>query len=188
VSNVNAAAFSFQITPHECDDFVPDNSTLTVNTTSTTLFYGAAGTAYTQADFFAALANGNIADVEGTVANGVVTATSVKLAGQGDSGGGEGGDGDFVRAEGASSALSSTANTFTVTLSEWEGFFGQSQLKVTVTFTSTTEWRQNGQLLSETAAEALLSQGALVNVRGTYDPVSQQITAAKVNFPSGSGG
>jgi hypothetical protein len=199
VSNVDATAFTFQIAPHDCDDYVPTHSLLTVNTSSTTMFYGLAGTTYTQADFFAALAAGQIAKVEGTVSNGTVTATSVTLlAPLSSSGGNPGGDGgnggnppvsaELVRIGGPTSALDTTASTFTISKTEWEGFFGQTVKTETVLYSTNTVWKQNGQVITATAAQALIGSGAQASVLGTIDAtVTGQIDAVRVNFGSANG-
>jgi hypothetical protein len=185
VSNVDTTADTFTITPHDCDRYIPTQSTLTVNVTANTTYHGAAGTVYTVTDFFTALQNGMKVIVTGSVSAGVVTATDIAILGGTSDSGGDGhggGSANLARVSGVSGSLDATAGTFTVTKQFWEGFFGQLTATVTVAFNSSTVWSLDGTTI--TAAAAASDIGMNVTVRGAYDPTTKQITAVKVEFHS----
>lgn len=188
VSNISTGAFTFNVSADDCERFVPDNSTLPVTTSSTTTFYDASGATTDQATFFSEIQNGTVVRVAGTLSSGSFAATSVWLVSGGNStsgtGEGEGNNHSHVKVSGTPSALNTTASTFTVSSQEWEGFWGHANLSVTVVYNSSTTWSQNGTSIDQATALGLIGSGTKVQVRGSIDPTTNQITATKISFNS----
>lgn len=141
---VNAGAGTFDVTVSGCHGFLPSGKVVHVVTTDATKFRASHGVTLTKDEFYAALATATNVEVEGAYddATQTITASHAKIEDSDDGSGGGGGGGGHHEAEakGSSSAIDAVAGSFTLTLSEWEGFTSQVGSTVSVTTSGTTQF------------------------------------------------
>jgi hypothetical protein len=175
-SNPNEAAGTFSLTIREADDFVPDVSVITVQTSANTVFFAHSGLSLTKAEFFAAMANATEVEVEGTYNPATDTFTAVKAKiedGEGDE--------DPSEVEGPVSNVNAGALTFSITAQEIEGLNVAPGSVLNVQTTAATTFRDlNGTTISGGTFFAALANGARVEVEGSYD--GSVFHAVKVHF------
>ena len=145
-------------------------STVTVVTSASTAIYGA-GT----------LANGASVAVSGTLDTTTqnLVATQIEVCPTAGSGSANGAPPDFTspRASGSATVLNPAAGTFTLTVTDADGFTpGQTTLNV-VTTSSTQYYADGGLTETETAFFTALAATPAVEAVGTYDAPSNTLTA-----------
>jgi hypothetical protein len=167
-SALNAGAGTFTITTGQCGGFLPSNSTVNIVTTGSTIFRLRGGVTTTSTDWYAQAATATLVEAEGTYNAGTNTLTATKVKIEDGQGGGNGGD---AEAKGSASNLNAEAKTFTLGLSEWEGFNATLGQSITVN-TSNAQYK-NGSNQTVNAATwyfALSSApaGTRVKVEGSF--------------------
>ncbi len=195
VTASDATAGTLTLSIDEAEDFLPANTSLSVTTSSTTLFFASSGMSMTQAQFFAALTSTTHVEVGGTYSAGAMAANFVRIeegsnggSGGGGDGGGDNGGGDHhheAGIQGTASAFDPVGLTATIVVSEWEGVTLTQGASVNVAFTAQTEFKANGQTYSPTDFAALLTSTSVLRVQGTYDTTTSILTADKVHLGSG---
>jgi hypothetical protein len=175
-SNLNEAAGTFTLTIREADDFVPDQTTITVATTANTVFFAHSGLSMTKAAFFAALATATEVEVEGTYDAATHTFTAVKAKIED----GEGDD-DPAEAKGPISNINAGALSFSLAAQQFEGMNVSAGTVIVVQATNATNFRNaNGDDVSAATFFGALSNGVTLEVEGTWD--GSVFHAVKVKF------
>jgi hypothetical protein len=137
-------------------------------TTGSTIFRLRGGVTTTSTDWYAQAATATLVEAEGTYDAGTNTLTATKVKIEDGQGGGNGGD---AEAKGSASNLDAEGKTFTLGLSEWEGFNATLGQSITVN-TSNAQYK-NGSNQTVNAAtwySALSSApaGTRVKVEGSF--------------------
>lgn len=138
VTAFDATAGTFVIEIAQACGFVPKQTTVDVTTTVSTVFRTDRGVFVTKDEFFAAMAVGKIVEAEGTYNPATNSLLALRCKFDDDLGGG---GLDEAEGKGAVTDADAVAGTFSVTLSEWEGFAGQVGMKVNVVTTTNTVYK-----------------------------------------------
>ncbi len=173
-SNIDTSAFTFVVTIAEAEDFTPSSTTVNIATNSSTVFAAHCGSTMTQADFFAALANGSQVEVAGTYdsASNTITAARVRLED-----GGDGGDHNS-QVQGPSSNIVAAAGTLDITVHEWEGANLSSGATVHVVTGPSTVFNEGA--MNQAQWFAALVSGQSVEAEGTFDASTSTLTATSI--------
>lgn len=169
---------TFTMSVGRCDGFVPGATTITVNTSATTIFMSDSGVTLTHDDFYAALAAGSVAEAEGTYDPTTQTLTATKVKVEDESEGESSSHHARAQVQGTVSNIDATAKTFSLTVAEWEGTQLTAGTVLSVVVTDTTVLR-NVDL-------ATLTAGSTLEVRGTLSGAT--LTATKIKSEGESGG
>ncbi|OWU65377.1 MAG: hypothetical protein CBB60_005010 [Armatimonadetes bacterium Cent15-Ar3] len=167
-SNIVELSNSFDVAPKYTRGFAPQGEKVSVVTNSTTTrFRGNHGSTLTSAQFYAALtaAGANaVVEVEGVYSSSTntITAKSVHIENESELGGDE--------AKGTSSVPDAEAGTFSIQISEHEGFDAPESGLVPVKVSSATQYKNtNGNSMTKAAFfEALAAGSKVVKVEGIY--------------------
>ncbi len=144
--------------------------TLSVTTTAATTLYGAA-----------ALANGSIVEVTGTLdtTSGTLVATAVEVRPSTDPAAETAGQ-CAPNVFGTASALDAAAGTFTVTVSRVRGFTPTTTTVKVITSASSVYRADAGSTQTQAAFFTALASTPNVSVTGTYDAATNTLTAASL--------
>lgn len=175
-SSIDKTLFTFVVTIDEAHGFQPSATTVNVVTNSSTVFFVHDGASLSQADFFAALADGNSVHVAGSydAASNTLTATRVRLED------GDGGDDHHSDVEGPSSNALPDPGTLDITAHEWEGMNIASGTVVHVVTNASTQF--NDGAMTSAQWFAALAAGQAVEAEGNFDSASSTLTALKIKF------
>jgi len=168
--DVNKPAGTFKVKVRQASGFVPKEAVILVTTSANTVFRSRHGVRMTAEEFFAALPTAADVELEGTY-NGdtnVFAAAKAKLDDDDDNGGGGGGGGHEAEAKGSVSLADPNAGTFSLTLSEWEGFNGSAGMKVDVTTNAQTEFlNKSGDVVDKAVFFAQIALTGKAEVKGS---------------------
>lgn len=184
VGTVDTSAHTFLLTLEEAEHFMPNADTITVATTTETVFVDRGGVTMTQDEFYTWLtSNANAAtvvvEVEGSYNADTKTfnATQVKVETGDDSGGTH-----ESEVGGTVSNLDTTAHTFTVTVNHFEGEMLHVGDTLTVTVDdSTAYYGSHHTTLTRDEFFAQVSNSATVEVRGTLSGTTLLATSIKLD-------
>ena len=166
-----------------CNGFMPMLTSLTVNVDPSTVFFDSSGVTDTEAQFYSSLTTGtSMVQVEGTISGSVMTASAIQVLPSGTS------DDHLVAARGTVSNISTTNDTFSLTIDRWEGRHIHKGATISVVTDSNTQFAVNGVVQTAASFFATLPEGSTVNVRGTYDTTTSTLTAAIVTQGSADTG
>ncbi len=148
-----------------------DQATVTVVTTAQTVISNCG----TNAPL--ALANGIHVKVKGTfsVAQNAIVADSIHLKSDGD-------EDDQPQADGAVSLINIAAGTFTLTIHDADHFVPSATTVNVVTDANTIFTSQTGSTVTASVFLTALVDGTALQVEGTFDPVTNTLTATQVHF------
>jgi len=181
VTAFDPVANTITVAVHDCDEFQPTSTSLTINVDANTLFFGPTGVTDTHDQFFAALvANTSKVYAIGNLNGSTFTATKIEI--QGD------GSGHELAVHGPASNVNATAFTFDVTASQSEGDdeVGSTTVLHVVT-NSNTKFVNSGQLVDQPTFFNSLSTQSNVMVRGSLDKSTMTLTAELVGNGSSDG-
>ena len=164
-----APAFAFTLTQHE-------GGTFQVTTDANTSIFNSNGSPSP------ALANGKRVEVRGTFnkTSNSLLATSIKIE--------DAQEQDRPEAKGAPSNPNASAGTFTITLGQAEHFVPTGSTVNIVTTAQTMFRSVHGQTIDAKTFYGALSTAAMVEVEGTYDSVTNTLTAVKARVEEQGGG
>ncbi len=169
VTNLNLAANVMTLTNiREVENFTPQGSTVTVLWTNSTVFRRS-GDIVTE-EF---LKNFNIAEAKGSynVATNTLTATRITLEDENGPGQGE------AECKGTAANVNLAGDQMTLNnITQIFGFTPPPGLSITVVWNAGTVFR-NGNTI---ATEAIVSNGGFYEVKGTYNPATQTLTAERI--------
>lgn len=163
-SNIAAVAGTFDVLPKFTRGFVPQGEKVSVVTNGTTRYRGRRGVTLTQAEFFTALTNAGtdaVVEVEGAYSstNNTLTAKSVHIENEVELGG--------VEAQGTASAPDVEVGSFSLTISESEGFTPPNATMTVKVSSITTYKSATGASMTKAGFfEALRASGTVVKVHG----------------------
>ena len=174
----------------EARGFVPKGTSLVIDVSDSTHYFGNHGTVVSRASFMSALTTTTHVAAEGSIdsASGHLVARSIKLADGEEGGGGNdgngggteggGGHGDGAIIIGAESAFVPTETHFTVTVRDWELITTSVGTKFTVRYNASTLWFRHDQPVSLSTLTDRLQAGAPVLAKGTLDPANPNVLNA----------
>lgn len=171
-----------------CENQLPTTTTIRIDYADTALFFGNRGTKYTVAEFEAALANDAYIAAQGTLVDGVLTASKIQLEAGGDRGDDDRDKPGRADIFGAPASVDATAGTFKVKANRWEGVPPMASVEISVKTDDKTQYGVNGKQGTAADAYAELAKGTLVYVTGEYDPATKVLLAKGVKVGSGGGG
>lgn len=174
VSLIDTNAFTFALTVDEAHHFTPAQDTINVTTTADTVFTSHHGGTMTQADFFAALADGLKVQVLGSYDANTNTfaATRVRLDDEH-----QGGDHNSQVA-GPASNINANAFTLDITAHDWEGMNIPHDQVVHIVTDGNTEY---GDGMSAADFFAALTANQVVQAEGSYDSGTSTLTAKSLH-------
>lgn len=175
-SNIDANAGTLTVDATRTHHFQPNQSTVDVVTTQSTVYFSHGGLSLTKAEFFAALANGQEVEAEGTYDSGTNTLTARKLKLED----GEGEHGHEAEIKGPVSSLNAQAQTFDVNAIQWEGITLGSNHLIHVTVTGDTRYEHDNMTAQQFFAA--LSNGSFLEVEGFFDAETNTLVAKKMQF------
>ncbi|MBS1703221.1 MAG: DUF4382 domain-containing protein [Armatimonadetes bacterium] len=165
-SNGDALAQTFTLTPKCVHGFVPQGDSLTVSTSDTTKYRGHHGSMLTEAQFYEALAaagDNAVVDAEGTYDSGsnTLTAKSVHIENETEV--------DHAEAQGTVTAADLTTGTFTLTVSESDGFANNSDTLSVVVSVDALFTNNEGHIMTEADFfAALASPTQRIKIKGSF--------------------
>lgn len=160
-SNIGTSTFDVAI--HEARGFQPRQTSVTVEVGTNTRFFSDGGIPMTQADFFAALATAQRVEAEGTYLAGTnrLVASKVKLEDENEE--------HEAEAKGTPGSIDATARTFSITLTEWNGFSGSVGAILSVQMGAEATYRDHqGNSIDAAAFFAALASSPSVEAEGRY--------------------
>ncbi|MCO5295971.1 MAG: DUF4382 domain-containing protein [Fimbriimonadaceae bacterium] len=160
-SNIGESTFDVAI--REAHGFQPRQDHVTVEVGANTRFFSHSGLPMTQADFLAALATAQRVEAEGTYLNGTnrLVARKVKLDGENHE--------HEAEAKGAPGSINAAEHTFSITLSEWNGFSGSVGAILPVEMDQDATYRdQGGNTVDAETFFAALASAPSVEAEGHY--------------------
>lgn len=173
--NTTAATLSVQVTEWEGFAFTL-GGVLPITTTGSTSYRDSSGSSMNQTQFFSALVLNSSVKVEGTFANGSMTAKRLEFRSSGSGGGG-----GQHEAKGYVSSPNVGAGTFTLDLFSWFGFGGSFGMDMNVTMLSTATYRDgDGNPVTKEQFFALLVAGSAAEVEGTATGTNFSGVKAKI--------
>ena len=159
-------AQTFTLAPKCTRGFAPQGATITVSTSSTTVYHGAHGATLTETQFYTALAGAGAnatAEARGTfdAASNTLTATSVSIESESDMGDAE--------AQGTASAGDSVAGTFQLTATQTHGFTAPGG-PISVTLASDVQIRgsHDTHLTNSDFFTAIAAGSVKVQIQGSF--------------------
>lgn len=173
----NAFAGTLSIAMTEWEGFSgTSGGTLNIATNGSTIYRGSTGEPLTQNQFFAAVSSATSIKVEGTYADGTMTAKRLDL--RSSSGGGS----DSDEAKGTISNVNPVTSAFTLTLVEWEGFNGTFGQNISVTMSASATYRDHdGVTMSKSEFFDAIAAGGLAEVDGLVDGSNMVGVRAKLD-------
>jgi hypothetical protein len=178
VTAFDATAGTVTVSVEHAEGFMPTSTSITIQTTTNTRFFGWSGVSDSQTQFFSELmVNASRVGARGTLSGTTLTAKRIHIIG--------GASTDMtmrlVAVSGTSSNVSASAGTFDLMASEVEGAFFAEGQTIHVTTSSTTQFSNNGQSVTAEAFFAALNPTLVVQVRGTLDLPTLTLTADNVS-------
>lgn len=182
VSAFDPVANTVTVQLHDCDGFLPTMTSVTINVSSSTTFFGPSGVTDTHDQFFADLvANTSKVYAMGSLSGSTFTAAKIQL--EGSQNGPE-----QLAVHGAASNVNATAFTFDVTPSQWEGDESlSSKVVLHIAVNSSTKFITSGGATDEATFFASLASQPNVMVRGTLDKSTMTLTATLLGNGSSDG-
>lgn len=179
-SEIDATAGTFKITLDEWEGFSGNRGgVISVVTNGDTDYRNGDGQKIEKEQFFTLLASADRVKVEGRYQEGVITAKHARIRTQGGGGGG----GGQAEARGSVQNINLDAKTFDIVLNEWDGFDGEANMIVHVTFTANATFRGlDGETISKEAFFTKLVLGGYVEAEGSWNSGSQTLTAFKAKL------
>jgi hypothetical protein len=188
-SDIDAPGRNFKVIVRRARGFLPDTTFINVVVTDNTRFFTDRGVLITEGQYFAAMAAGGMnmeVEVEGTAFNSntnTLTATKCKLDDDDNN------SNDDAEARGTPSNIDGVAGTFTMALTQWEGFSATAGALINVSTTGGTEYKNaDGQNVNKATFFALLALATSVKVEGTYSDGAIVAREARINTSNGGGG
>ena len=178
VSNANLGTLTFDLAPGFTRGFIPQGEKIIVQTNGSTRYRGAHGSTLTASQFYQAIqaaGQNAIIEAEGTYNSGsnTLTAKSVHLESESEMGEDEG--------KGATSSPDSFEGTFSVTLTEFEGFNPPGG-PLPVMVGPNAEFRdKNGNAITKSAFfEIITVASKTVDIKGAY--ANNIFTASRIRL------
>jgi hypothetical protein len=171
VRSFSEAGGSLVVSAGQIEGFLPNQDSVNVATTASTVFFSKRGVVLTKAEFFANLtalgANAIVEAEGGTYDSGTNTLTARKIKFEDDF---EGGGGSEAEARGPIANIDSSAHTFSMTLQEWEGFQGTGGGTVSISTLAGAQYKNaDGDQVTQAEFFALLTTSTVVKVHGTFN-------------------
>jgi len=160
------------------EGFLPVTNQIVVQVNQNTQYFGRRGTRLLREDFFALAKINGYVEAEGSVSQGVLSATKVKLEDGGTNGDGD----DRAEIRGTTSNVNSAAGTFRVAATQWEGIFLSAGQTVNIVTNGSTEFKINGENVESAQFFAGLTGSTAVKVEGDYDPNTNTLVARETRI------
>jgi hypothetical protein len=179
---VDANLGTFNVAVDDADGFLPTAWSVLVTTSLNTRYFSHSGVMMTKVEFFSVLSGGGLrVEAEGTWNSSTNTLAAVKVKLEDEI------DDRQAEAKGLPGNINEAAGTFTISLTEWEGFAASSGTQINIVTGGVTRYRgEDGEALTKAQFFAALSAATGVKAKGVYS--NGTIQAVQLEIKNNAGG